>query len=403
MVKSCNNIHLVFVTREKGFRYQIRPSQTDFDVLNEAKKSVRSHLKTKIKEYLESKGVEISPKFRVQGSWAYGTCNTPAKSGQEMDVDYGIYLPVRAFDGFNADTQSEQAKTYFKEIESMLKELCKSKNWKLDDSKPSCIRLKIKPNAHMDIPLYAVPDNMFDALQEKNELRLSDSASARFESAHNIRHWYIQDYGGFIEFAEESLESLQEKDIQTIHMARRDGSWQSSDCEIIRQWFSDKLKAQSSDNGEQLRNVCRYLKAWRDWAFDRDGAPSSILLMIIACKYYKYEKERDDLALLHILENLPECLNNDVYEEIQDHESEDFNRMNYGERRLAKIRADELYRNFSVCLNNSDKSTILSSLTSQLGNRVPQDSSLIQISSDPFKGAPLIQSSVTPQTPLRQG
>ena len=143
-------------------------------------------------------------------------------------------------------------------------------------------------------------------------------------------------------------------------MAKRDGCWQSSDCEIIRQWFSDKLKAQSSDNGQQLRNICRYLKAWRDWVFDKKGAPSSILLMIIACKYYKYEEGRDDLALLHILGNLPECLNSNVYEEIQDHESEDFNRMSCEERRKAKIRADDLYKNFSVCLKHSDKTTILS-------------------------------------------
>ncbi|HFC8513217.1 TPA: CBASS cGAMP synthase [Neisseria subflava] len=399
MNSSNNNIHLVFAKREKGFRYKIRPSQTDFNDLNEAKKSVRSYLKTAIKEYLEAEGIKISPKFRVQGSWAYGTCNAPAKSGQEIDVDYGIYLPVSAFDGFDATTQSEQAKTYFEKIESLLQDLCEEKKWGLDNTKPSCIRLKIKSNAHIDIPLYAVPDSMFDALQEKHEL-ICDSVS-KFESAKGIQlHWYNQDYDMNIQFAEESL---QDKDIQTIHMAKRDGCWQSSDCEIIRQWFSDKLKAQSSDNGQQLRNICRYLKAWRDWVFDEKGAPSSILLMIIACKYYKYEEGRDDLALLHILGNLPECLNSNVYEEIQDHESEDFNRMSCEERRKAKIRADDLYKNFSVCLKHSDKTTILSLLTKQLGDRVPKDDSLIEISSDPFKGTPLIQTSVTPQMPLRQG
>ncbi|VEI47553.1 Uncharacterised protein [Actinobacillus equuli] len=28
-----------------------------------------------------------------------------------------------------------------------------------------------------------------------------------------------------------------------IHMARRDGTWQESDCELIRQWFTNKLKS----------------------------------------------------------------------------------------------------------------------------------------------------------------
>lgn len=65
------------------------------------------------------------PKFRVQGSWACGTCNAPAKLGREMDVDYGVYLSVRAFDGFEVDTKSEQTKAYFAAVESMLEELCK--------------------------------------------------------------------------------------------------------------------------------------------------------------------------------------------------------------------------------------------------------------------------------------
>ncbi|MDP8175231.1 CBASS cGAMP synthase [Phocoenobacter skyensis] len=393
-----NNIHSVFTSRKEGFKYKILPSQNDFNVLNEAKKSVRSYLKTHIKEYLESHQIpHISPKFRVQGSWAYGTCNAPAKLGQEMDVDYGVYLPVRAFDGFDVDTQSEQARTYFEAIESMLEELCKENGWKLDTSKSSCIRLKIQDNAHMDIPLYAVPDSMFDSFQEKNEIALT-TESARFDSIHESKDWFVLDED-FIAFSEESLQDM---DIQTIHMARRDGSWQSSDCEIIRQWFSTRLEKEPN-GGQQLRSICRYLKAWRDWVFDENGAPSSILLMIIACQYYEYKQGRDDLALLNILENLSQSLNNNVYENIKEHENEDFNRMSPNEREIAKIYADNLYKNFIYCLKNSNKDSILTSLTKQWGERIPRTHDLIEINIEPFCGQSLIQDTITPQVPLRQG
>ena len=188
--------------------------------------------------------------------------------------------------------------------------------------------------------------------------------------------------------------------IQTIHMAKRDGSWQSSDCEIIRQWFDDRL-AQESDKGRQLRNICRYLKAWRDWVFDERGAPSSILLMIIACKHYKYEQYRDDLALLHILKKLAESLNGPVYENIKDHEDEDFNRMKDAERENAKIHADYLYRSFSSSLNSSNKGDVLQSLIRQWGERIPNNPNLIK--QDPYSTPSLVQSVITPQTPLRQG
>lgn len=126
-------------------------------------------------------------------------------------------------DGLDVNTQSEQAKAYFEAVESILEELCKTNGWQLDTSKVSCIRLKIQANAHMDIPLYAVPDSMFHSFQEKNEMKLS-AESAKFDSIDKNRDWLALDES-FIDFSEE--ESLRDMDIQTIHMAKRDGEWQS--------------------------------------------------------------------------------------------------------------------------------------------------------------------------------
>lgn len=404
MIHYTNNLHRVFVDREIGFKKKITPTEQDLNFFNHIKKEVKSHLKTKIKKFLEQQGIaDIAPKFRIQGSWAYGTCNLPAKQGQEMDFDYGVYLPVRAFEGFNPDAgASEQAKNYFEQVELMMKDLCRQHDdWQLDTSAPSsCIRIKIKSNTHMDIPLYAVPDDMFDALEERNELQLSlESATAIHESLNDSEYLFEDLY--IKSFAEESL---MDKNIQMIHMARRNGEWQKSDCELIRKWFVNKLKS-LENSSRQLLAVCRYLKAWRDWQFaDKDFQPSSILLMIIACKYYQYHPSRDDLALLSVLENLPNALNSNVYENIEEHEREDFNRMKEDERVKAKQYADMLYQEFVASLSSLDKSKALGYITNEWGNRIPQDVSLIETSRQPvFDTQPLVQSKITPQTPLRQG
>ena len=148
-----------------------------------------------------------------------------------------------------------------------------STQWQLDTSAPSsCIRIKIRSNAHMDIPLYAVPDDMFDSLEERNELQVSLGTTTAIDESLNYSEWAFEDFN-IRSFAEESL---MDKNIRMIHMARRDGTWQESDCELIRKWFADKLKS-LENNGQQLRAICRYLKAWRDWQFaDKSFQPSSI-------------------------------------------------------------------------------------------------------------------------------
>ena len=347
-----NNLHRIFVDREIGFKKEITPTELDLDFFNNVKKVVKSHLKTKIKEFLEQQGLaSITPKFRIQGSWAYGTCNLPAKQGQEMDFDYGVYLPVRAFDGFNPDAgASEQAKNYFEQVELMMGDLCEQHDWLLDTSAPSsCIRIKIRNNAHMDIPLYAVPDDMFDSLEERNELQVSLGSATAIHESLNYSKWVFEDFN--------------------------------------------------------IRSFAEDLKAWRDWQFaDKSFQPSSILLMIIACKYYQYYQHRDDLALLSVLEKLPNALSGNVYENIEEHESEDFNRMKEGERVEAMQYADALYQNFMASLNNFDKTKALKFITNEWGNRIPQDEDLIETSRQAiFDTPPLVQPNITPQAPLRQG
>jgi hypothetical protein len=47
---------------------------------------------------------------------------------------------------------------FFAAAEEALKPLVEEKRWKLVTDKPTCIRIVIAAYAHIDIPLYAIPD-----------------------------------------------------------------------------------------------------------------------------------------------------------------------------------------------------------------------------------------------------
>lgn len=394
-VTKLNNLNRVFRAREIGFVNRIKPTNDDFMEFNSNRASVRKHLRLNIKSYLEDHGISVTPKFRVQGSWAYGTCNTPALDGQEMDIDYGVYLPVSAFEGFNPLSTSTQAKDYFQQVEKLLEELCIEEGWVLDKSKDTCIRLKLRKGAHMDVPLYAVPDSMFDDLDERNGLIL-DSAQEQESAMHQFNSYHLSRQSMAFEAA------LKDENIQTIHMAKRSGDWTPSDCELIRKWFADQL-AGFTDNGRQLRYICRYLKAWRDLSFV-EGAPSSVLLMIIACKYYKFYDGRDDLALYEVLQHLSAALSCSVYENIPGHEEEDFNRMSVEARDEARKHANHLNIKFMSSLMSDTKAGALASMIEKLGRRVPNNEDLVELGKQsPFAVPSLRQERITSQPPIRQG
>lgn len=91
-----SNLHRTFRARDDGFITQIKPTNDQRDYLNACRQKVRATLKQGMANFIVENGGDpnlVKPKFRLQGSWAYGTCNQPAYPTQEMDVDYGVYLP----------------------------------------------------------------------------------------------------------------------------------------------------------------------------------------------------------------------------------------------------------------------------------------------------------------------
>lgn len=108
----------------------------------------------------------VEPRFRTQGSWSYDTCNEPASTPpQEMDWDYGVYLPVTVWE--ENGPPHLMAKAYFELVERLLKSLCQKEGGALLSGKDTCIRIQVASWAHIDLPLYAAPEAEFSRFGER--------------------------------------------------------------------------------------------------------------------------------------------------------------------------------------------------------------------------------------------
>lgn len=263
-----------------------------------AKTDVRNCLRAGIPRILKSKGYTSDvpqPRFFTQGSWAYQTLNAPAQDPQQADVDDGCYLPL----SFVSKTTrpSVAATVFFAAAEEALLPLVKDQRWTLITDKPTCIRIEISPYAHIDVPLYAIPDHEFATLTKAA----------------------VQDYG-YLDLQEAVMKA--QRDAWTalprnsVLLAHRECNWMESDPRPVKDWFLAEVAAR----GEQLRRVVRYLKAFRDWKW-ASGGPTSILLMAAAAPLFEKRDRRDDVALLDVVTALPAKLRGGVNNPVDDTES----------------------------------------------------------------------------------
>ncbi|MBL1376468.1 CBASS cGAMP synthase [Zobellella iuensis] len=262
-----------------------------------ARTDVRDCLRTGIPRVLRENGYTEGvpqPRFFTQGSWAYKTLNSPAQPPQQADVDDGCYLPM----SFVSQTKrpSTAATVFFTAAEEALKPLVKEKRWTLVTDKPTCIRIVIAAYAHIDIPLYAIPDEEFAVLKASMERRGYDSLLEA------------------VNMAEQDTWTALPAD--KVLLAHRECDWMLSDPRPVKEWFLAEVAAK----GEQFRRVVRYLKAFRDWRWS-SGGPSSILLMAAAAPLFEKRDRRDDLALLDVVAALPARLREGVNNPVEESES----------------------------------------------------------------------------------
>lgn len=363
------NLHSLFLNGDNpnAFDKAISPSEEQRKELVQAKNKIRDHLREGIRRASTTVlGMEkqVEPRFRTQGSWSYKTCIQGAQlPPQEMDWDFGVYLPVTVWD-VSAPPHA-MAKLYFAFVEECLEGLCRREGWEMPKLNSRCVRVKIASWAHIDLPLYAAPEEKFKKVKEsvvfdhalsKNYLRESVSAS-------------LEEYSELGEMPEDFWAEMED-----IHMAKRNGEWVKSDPEQVSKWFNDRV----TEHGDQLRRVCRYLKAWRDYHW-KEGGPSSVLLMIMAAKQFERTSGRDDIALERAAEAVEELVRREVREAGIDLCAENFNRLDDEGRQLASLRAGELRSTIrrARALQVAMRQEAVLRVQEQFGERIPNDLHLV--------------------------
>jgi hypothetical protein len=274
----------LFSSNTDGFISKLNLSKDQKSTISEAKVEIISFLRSRIAEEMKiSHDITITPRFMSQGSYVYKTRNKPCKTPpQQIDHDLGCYLPLSIVK--ETGRPSVAAEIFFGIVDKLLAELVVSKKWKgIDTKKKTCSRVIVDDLIHIDVPLYAIPDNEYHTIMD----------SIRNNAVYKAFNMESDDW------------ALKESD--RVLLAHRTEDWKSSDPRKLNIYFTTVFEVK----GEQLRRICRYLKAWRDNMW-KEGGPSSIYLMILADKIFKSNPQRDDLSLLEILEHIPTILQNPI-------------------------------------------------------------------------------------------
>ncbi|QNT38786.1 hypothetical protein ICJ54_14525 [Pseudomonas asiatica] len=338
--------------------------------INSARSDVRDALRTKLPAALRDRGYEgkeCNPKFFIQGSWAYKTLNRPCQTPpQQSDVDDGVYLPMSIVTEENRPTMA--IKDFRAAVWDVLKPLCDEKGWELL-SKATCLRVEISTFAHIDLPLYAIPDDQYEKIVVSMEER---------------------NYTLIKALATDSQQDCWKKLPSDKILLACEDKWIVSDPLKMKEWFELEI----SDKEEQLRRVIRYIKAFRDKQWDK-GGPSSILMMAAACPLFEFHYKRDDLALLHVVKGLPDALRNGVKSPI---DSKVYLTDALGEEGVAE--AAEKFTTFGTYLeasiaDSAQKDMACRWMRDMLGDRFPDRPDLIK--DQPVQAMPTVMAATPPE------
>jgi len=302
----------------------------------------------------------LRPKFRMQGSWAYFTLNrTTVEPPQEIDLDDGMFLPISFLTRHGTTNPAIVSRSYFAAVEAMLAPLCREEGWALDDSKPSCVRVVVRDGAHVDIALYAIPDQDFSTLLEKAVMSSTSFGAVQLNDAEM--------------FDAQIYPNLPDDHIMLAH---RDDGWKPSDPRKLEDWFNAAI----ARHDQQLRRVCRYLKGWRDsrWNLCR---LSSIALM--SCVVTAFDEasaavpaNRDDLALRMVADALPRLLGGAIVNPVVDGQRLD-EKWSDVDRADFVAGAEALRADMHKMLGAVFASTALATLRAALGKYIPDDVELV--------------------------
>ena len=345
----------------RDIRQTLRKAGRHLDVVfAEASEVLSSRVPLRMRKHMSD--VLVEPRFLTQGSFAYRTlnrgCHMPP---QEIDLDDGVYFPTSFFE--NGEPWL-LALGMFAFVERSLLALCRERGWSIDTSKDTCVRIHLNHGlrAHIDLPLYAIPDAEFARLQK-------DVASM---------------YGRAVEALASFSEAIDQYprilriDPERVMLAHRKWGWIASDPRRVNDWARETV----AFHGERIRRVWRYAKAWRDFQWQASEMKSIKIMAAIAEAYEMRDdtpvKGRDDLELLAVVELLPEILGGRIvnpaepstyFEPCQpEHLLEFRSRMMV----LASALSDAIYRTHYTEI-------AVRTLRAQFGDRVPDDLLMVKV------------------------
>ncbi len=303
--------------------------------------------------------IALSPKFHMQGSFAYHTINSPAQTPpQEIDVDDGVYLPTSFISAGGTRHPIIASNGYFTAVEKILEPVCEENGWKLRRDKITCVRVVLSKKAHIDLPLYAIPDEQFVELVEK-AMAMESIVASEIDA---------------IDLPNRVYRELREDELMLAH---REEGWKESDPRKIETWFTNAV----ADHGPQLRRICRYIKAWRDHTWTTSPLSSIAIMRCIVDAFDDVDgilsPMRDDFALLTVAERLPDLLSNRIENPVIADQFLD-DGWDDAQRNEIVSAAKSFAKMVRQALTGPTDSTgALSLLISALGTRIPNDTSLV--------------------------
>ena len=295
----------------------------------------------------------IEVKFMTQGSFAYGTINTPAQvPHQEIDLDDGMYVPVRFLEN---GEPALAARGLFQFVEATLAPLCRANNWRLDTNKLNCVRVKLWRGAHVDIPIYSIPQDRFETIVEA--MTKSVSFAAR-----------------------DSMTTTWRLPSDQIMLAQRDGTWLQSDPKELHDWVVDRVERY----GPVYRRLCRFFKGWRDFEWVKSPL-SSICIMCAVDEALRrmngYPSDsRDDELILEVAKLLPEICADKIANPVIRHLC--LNEWSDDIRNEIIAKANTLRDEMVSALEHTGHADlVVQKLRDRFGNRVPYRPEAVKINS----------------------
>ena len=356
---------------------------TKFKYLKPEDQKILAELMIELSDSLKEEFMKLNPRFWTQGSFAYNTLNRPYRTPpQEMDIDDGAYLPMMFFE----DKPAIGHQLLLLLVDASLYSLAAERHGWLFEPKEMCGRIKIPArNVHIDVPMYAIPQDKF---LEKEVL---------LEKAESLRYSIEESYDG-ISMVDHALYDQLDADYVNLAVRIADQKWIKSDPKDVHLWFQDACQR----NGRHLRKICRIIKAWRDATdWQESNGPSSISLMAAIVDIAdRTELDTKDFGsiMLTVAKELPFVFRSGVESPDSNDERPLFPHIDVHEKKHTETisKLEELASSLESAYNAQTKQEALNTLNSKYGNRVTNSDLIVsQVAAPAYESAPIKAESST--------